>query len=109
MDGIAVPTWSVPQSRRYSVEPSRLLKVASHVTSAGVNGVRQTIFAARVSAKDRQGGGGGGLDVDGEAIEVLAVPLSRLEEFLEDESLPKSAGLQFAGLWVLRKGVETLP
>lgn len=38
---------------------------------------------------------------DGEAIEVLALPLSNAEAFLLDTSLPKSAGMMFAIAWVL--------
>lgn len=78
------------------------------MTSAGISGVRQTLFAARVDDSMRVSGGGGVM-TDGEAIEVLAVPMGTLDAFLEDDALPKSAGLQFAAMWLLRHGPTALP
>lgn len=40
---------------------------------------------------------------DGEAIEVLALPVARLQELIEDDSLAKSAALPFAFVWVQRQ------
>jgi len=93
----------------YRVEPRRIRQLSSHVTSAGTSGVRQTVFVCRAGEADRDGAGGGGLAEDGEAIEVLAVPVGNLEAFLLDDSLPKSAGLQFAGTWLLLNGADQLP
>lgn len=38
---------------------------------------------------------------DGEAIEVLALPLDNAEAFLMDAALPKSAGMMFGVAWLL--------
>ena len=42
---------------------------------------------------------GGGLADHGEAIEVLALPVSQARAFLLDDSLAKSAGLLFSLMW----------
>jgi hypothetical protein len=36
----------------------------------------------------------------GEAIEVLALPMKDSQAFMDDRSLPKSAGLLFGLLWL---------
>ncbi len=45
-------------------------------------------------------GEGGGLVNDGEAIEVLALPMKRCQEFIADVHTPKSAGLVLGMLWL---------
>ena len=47
--------------------------------------------------------GGGGLAADGEAIEVLALPVDRAAAFVCDPEVPKSSGLMFAAQWLLRR------
>lgn len=44
---------------------------------------------------------GGGLE--GEAIELLALPFDRIDDFLYDTSLPKSTGIMFAFKWLQEK------
>ena len=53
----------------------------------------------QVGERDRIGEGGGLTD-DGEAIEVLALPLDRCQEFIADVHIPKSAGLVLGMLWL---------
>ncbi len=36
----------------------------------------------------------------GEAIEVLALPISQADSFEKDEEMPKSAGLLFGLMWL---------
>ena len=43
---------------------------------------------------------GGGVDHDGEAIELIALPYDNIEAFLYDTSLPKSTGLMFSFKWL---------
>ncbi|KAL4857064.1 TVP38/TMEM64 family membrane protein [Chlorella vulgaris] len=74
--------------------------VTSYLSAIGISGSRQTIFAAEVDDAMAAAAGGGGLRDHGEAIEVLALPLPQVEEFLRDEELGKSAGLLFALMWL---------
>ena len=46
---------------------------------------------------------GGGLEHDGEAIELIALPYDNIDAFLFDTSLPKSTGLMFAFKWLQDK------
>jgi nudix-type nucleoside diphosphatase (YffH/AdpP family) len=83
----------------FDIDISKLRKITSFNSAVGISGSRQTIFAVEVDdsmlavAKD---GVGGGLADHGEAIEVVALPVAAVENFLLDESLGKSAGLMFA-------------
>ena len=55
--------------------------------------------SVQVGESDRLGEGGGVVD-DGEAIEVLALPLDRCQDFIADVHTPKSAGLMLGMLWL---------
>lgn len=83
----------------FAVAPSDLIRVTSIITALGVSGARQTIFAAAVDDA-QETGSRGGLARDGEAIEVLALPVERIPDFLDDERIAKSAGAMYALLWL---------
>lgn len=89
----------------FEVSPEELLHVTTVVGSMGLAGSRQAVFAAAVD--DAQVcAGRGGLAHEGEAIEVLALPINRFEAFWSDEGLAKSPGLIFALMW-LQARLET--
>ena len=46
---------------------------------------------------------GGGLEEEGEFIEVLHIPKTDIESFIYDETKPKPSGCIFAVLWWLNK------
>lgn len=94
----------VMEETGYSVPATELRQVASFLTSVGLSGSRQTIFAANVDenclcSRSQELQGGGGLASHGEAIDVVALPVSSIDDFLVDETIPKSAGLMFSLLW----------
>ncbi len=81
----------------FRVEPNRLKRVNSFYTSVGFAGSKQTLFYVEVSEKDRVGDGGG---IAGEEqIEVIEIPISQIEEFIYNESIPKTPGLLYALCW----------
>lgn len=82
----------------FKVAPAALQRVSSHASAIGTQGAPHTIYAARVTAADAVAGGGGG--VDGEAIEVLALPVKNIEAFIADDTIVRSAGLMFGLLWL---------
>lgn len=86
----------------YSIPASKLSKVSSYMSAIGISGTRQTFFYGEIDESMRINNGGG-VKHDGEAIQVLALPLAKSREFLYDDSLPKSAGLMFALLWLLHE------
>lgn len=86
----------------FTVPLEKVRKVTSFLSAVGISGSRQTIFAAEVDSTMAAGsmvGEGGGLAEHGEAIEVVALPVSSLEDFLMDENMGKSAGLMFSLVW----------
>lgn len=102
----------VMEETGYSVPATALRQVTSFLTSVGLSGSRQTIFAANIdeeclcspsissnSSSAAATAGGGGLASHGEAIDVVALPVSSVDDFLLDETVPKSAGLMFSLLW----------
>jgi hypothetical protein len=64
---------------------------------------------------------GGGEETSGESIEVLALPVDTADDFIVDDSFPKSPGLMFGLMWAMRgfrtgklkrkggSGLETAP
>lgn len=82
----------------FHVLPTSLERVSSHASAIGTQGAPHTIYAATVTSKDAIDGGGGG--VDGEAIEVLALPISSIDAFISDDAITRSAGLMFGLLWL---------
>lgn len=82
----------------FRVAPAALERVSSHASAIGTQGAPHTIYAATVRAADAVPGGGGG--VDGEAIEVLALPMANVDAFIADDAIVRSAGLMFGLLWL---------
>lgn len=74
-------------------------KIATFYGSLGTSAGRQTLFYAEISSDMKVSDGGG---IDGEDIELFYLPISKVDEFLGDESLVKPANLGYALLWWLR-------
>ena len=88
----------------YAVPPDRLALIGAYASAIGISGSSQHIFFAEVDEGMKVGpAGGGGLAADGEAIEVLALPVDRAAAFVCDPEVPKSSGLMFAAQWLLRR------
>jgi UDP-sugar diphosphatase len=97
----AVAAEEVAEECGFRVDPASLVQVAHYRTAIGISGAPHTIFYAAVGEGDAlppgEGAGGG---VDGEAIETLALPWARVDAFLADPALARSAGVGFALLWL---------
>lgn len=89
----------------YDVPKDSIHLVTSYLSAIGISGSRQTIFAAEVKESMAVQAGGGGLMDHGEAIEVLALPVSSIQAFILDEGIGKSGGLLFSLMW-LRERLE---
>lgn len=102
----------------YDVPIDRIRKVTGFLTAVGISGARQTIFAAEIdegmlpASLQRQDGDsllasdaghGGGVSDHGEAIEVVALPIDKVDDFVMDEGIPKSSGAMFALSWGARQ------
>ncbi|KAK3251995.1 hypothetical protein CYMTET_38686 [Cymbomonas tetramitiformis] len=84
----------------YSVE-----KITSYVSAIGISGSRQSLFFAQVDETMRKGLGGG-LAADGEAIQVMALPMDQVDAFIADEACPKSAGLMWGLLYLKSRRIS---
>jgi len=84
----------------YSIPLEAIERVTAFHTSVGFAGSKQTLYYAEVDDTMKVTEGGG---VDGEVIEVIELPVSRLEEFIFDESVVKTPGLMFAFMWWKQK------
>ena len=71
-----------------------LHKITSFFTSVGFAGSKQTLFYAEVTQQNGKGGG-----IEDEEIEVVFLPRNKAQEFMYDESKPKTPGLLFALCW----------
>ncbi|WP_022851674.1 NUDIX domain-containing protein [Limisalsivibrio acetivorans] len=84
----------------YNVETEDIHKINSFYTAVSFAGSRQTLFYAEVNDNLLQGEGGG---IGNEKIEVIRLPFSEIENFMFDETKPKTPGLLFALIWFKRQ------
>ncbi len=83
----------------YKVDAKDLQKITSFYTSVGFAGSKQHLYYAEVTSKNRVSEGGG---VTGEElIEVVEIPINKIENVMYNESIPKTPGLLFAFNWFL--------
>eukprot|EP00898_Chlorokybus_atmophyticus_P000273 jgi/Chlat1/1246/Chrsp115S08653 len=82
----------------FDVPATAFKKLTSFVSSVGISGPRQTLFFAKIDDTMRIADGGGG--VDGEAIDVVALPVSAIDRFVFDADLPKSSGCMWGVTWL---------
>ncbi|WP_320153884.1 hypothetical protein [Campylobacter corcagiensis] len=75
-------------------------KITTFYGSLGTSAGRQTLFYTEICDDMRVSDGGG---IDGEDIELFYLPVSKTMEFLNDDSLVKSANLGYALLWWFMK------
>ncbi|XP_008854589.1 uridine diphosphate glucose pyrophosphatase isoform X3 [Nannospalax galili] len=82
----------------YHLVPSDLRRVATYRSGVGLSGSRQTMFYAEVTDAQRSGPGGG-LQEEGELIEVLHLTLDDAQAFADNPNIPKTLGVIFAISW----------
>lgn len=80
----------------YSVSLDAIERVTLFYTSVGFAGSKQTLYYAEVDESMKVSEGGG---VEGEEIEVVELPVERMDNFIFDESIAKTPGLMFAFMW----------
>ncbi len=84
----------------FQVPLEEVERITSFHTSVGFAGSRQTLYYAEVDEKMRVSEGGG---IDAEQIEVIELPVDKMEAFIFDESIAKTPGLMFAFMWWKQK------
>ncbi|XP_045757606.2 uridine diphosphate glucose pyrophosphatase NUDT14 isoform X2 [Mirounga angustirostris] len=82
----------------YRLAPSDLRRVATYKSGVGLTGSSQTMFYAEVTDAQR-GSLGGGLEEEGELIEVVHLPLDGAQAFADDPDVPKTLGVIFGISW----------
>ena len=83
----------------FDVPLSHVQQLTTFVASVGSQGSFQTLFFAQVDSTMKVTGSGGGVHADGEAIELLGLPLENIDAFLMDADVPKTSGAMFGLLW----------
>ncbi|GAQ82359.1 hypothetical protein KFL_001090080 [Klebsormidium nitens] len=76
----------------YDIPLQSIRKLTSWLSAVGISGARQTCYYAEIDESMRAGRGGGNL-VEGEEIDVVALPVDQIDKFIMDESIPKSTGV----------------
>lgn len=72
----------------------------------GITGSEQTIFYTEVTEAMRSTAGGGNVE-EGEYIETLEIPVTKLRDFVFDENHVKPPGCAFAVFWFLAERKPT--
>ncbi|XP_036405097.1 uridine diphosphate glucose pyrophosphatase NUDT14-like [Megalops cyprinoides] len=88
----------VLQECGYDVPVTKLRRITSYRSGVGVTGAKQTLFYAEVSEENHVGPVEGE-PREGEAVEVVKVPLQEAMTFAYDESIPKTIGVIFSFIW----------
>jgi UDP-sugar diphosphatase len=97
---VRIAAEEIEEETGYSVPPEKIERITSFYTSVGFAGSRQTLYYAEVTPAMRRYAGGG---VEGEAIEVIELPIAQAKEFMADETIPKTPGLLFAFGWFFER------
>mmetsp|Transcript_6683 Transcript_6683/g.10325 ORF Transcript_6683/g.10325 Transcript_6683/m.10325 type:complete len:251 (-) Transcript_6683:45-797(-) len=88
----------VMEETGFKVDTSSLTLVNKYRSSVGLIGSVHDVYYTEVS-DSMQVGDGGGLDEDGERIEVVLLPVKELAKFLGDPDKVVPAGLLYALQW----------
>ncbi|KAL8594374.1 hypothetical protein ACOMHN_032961 [Nucella lapillus] len=82
----------------YKVPLDSIQKITSFRSGVGSTGSQQVLFYAEVTDKMREGKGGG-LEEEGEMIEVVHMPVEEGRKLIFDETVNRPSGLLFALQW----------
>lgn len=82
----------------YKVPLDNIERVASYRSGVSTTGACATLFYAEITDKMKVGKGGG-LEEEGERIDVIEVPVSEAKAYVMDDSIPKPSGIMFAVFW----------
>ena len=82
----------------YDVKVENIEKITSFYTSVGIAGTHQILYYSEIdeSMKKHEGGG-----IDNEEIELVYLPVEKINNFIFDEKKPKTSGLIASFFWFL--------
>ena len=83
----------------YSVPLESLEEITSCYSSIGHAGSKQTLFYCEVTDTMRCPGAGGGIQAEGEMIEVVHLPVEQVNTIALSPQQARSVGLCFALMW----------
>jgi UDP-sugar diphosphatase len=83
----------------YNVAIESIEKITSFYTNVGVSGGCQSLYFANIdeSMKIHKGGG-----INDEEIDLMFLPISKIDDFIFDESKAKTPGLMFSFYWFMK-------
>ncbi len=84
----------------YDVPLDKITKITSFYSAVGFAGSRQTLYYAEVDESMHEHDGGG---IDDEQIEVIELSVDKANDFIFDETIPKTPGLMFSFYWWSKK------
>lgn len=84
----------------FEVPIESIERVTCFLTSIGTSGSEQTLFFAEIDDEMEMKKGHLGAGASDEVIEVLALPIDKIDDFIFDSSLPKSSGMILAFQWI---------
>jgi len=80
----------------YNVPLESIEKITSFYTNVGVSGSCQNLFYAKIDESMKIHNGGG---INDEQIDLMFLPIEKIDEFIYDESKAKTPGLMFSFYW----------
>lgn len=83
----------------YAVDAPAVEFVNHYYQSVGTSAAVQYLFYAEVDETMKLDGKGGGLEAEGEQIELVELPLSELQQFMNDNSKVRTPAALFALMW----------
>uniref|UniRef100_T1JH04 Uridine diphosphate glucose pyrophosphatase NUDT14 n=1 Tax=Strigamia maritima TaxID=126957 RepID=T1JH04_STRMM len=85
----------------YKVPIENLQRVKTYRSGVGVSGESLTMFYAQVD-DDMKVAKGGGLESEGELIEVVEMSIAQVLEYLDQDEVQSPSGFLFAVMWFLQ-------
>ena len=83
----------------YDVSVNSIEKITSFYTNVGVSGGCQSLYFANIDDSMKIHNGGG---INDEEIDLIFLPVSKIDEFIFDESKAKTPGLMFSFYWFMK-------
>ena len=84
----------------YEVDVNNIKKITSYFSAVGFAGAKQTMFYTIVNDKMKVSDGGG---IDNEAIEIIKIKFTDMEDFIYNEEVARTPAVIFAFQWLINK------
>ncbi|KAK3093479.1 hypothetical protein FSP39_016256 [Pinctada imbricata] len=98
VDPVVIAQGEILEECGYKVPIEQIEKITSYRSGVGVSGSRQHLFYAEVT-DDMKVGQGGGVQAEGEMIDVVEIPVDKCMDFVMDEEINRPVGMMFAIMW----------